>query len=184
MNPGAGQPYRQTGSANIKKRDTMKEKKELKVNLSLLQYTYRKLLEFLQENRNFTREGLNRVTLSEILDSNEKYLCLAVKKFSKEKTLKKLIEGMRMKYAASLLLEYMNRPVDEIARMCGIKSRCTFYRAFHRQYHCTPAEYRQQYYPLDEMNEPEKTEEPSPTDKNLKTEPTLIGIGLSTLKQL
>lgn len=146
----------------------MEEKKELKVSPALLKYTYRKLLEFLQKNHNFTREGLNRVSLSEILDSNEKYLCMAVRKYSKEKTLKKLIEGMRMKYAASLLLEYMNYPVDEIARMCGIESRCTFYRAFQRQYHCTPAEYRQQYYPLDEMNEPEETEETGPTDKNLK----------------
>lgn len=163
---------------------TMEEKKELKVSPALLQYTYRKLLEFLQKNHNFTREGLNRVSLSEILDSNEKYLCMAVRKYSKEKTLKKLIEGMRMKYAASLLLEYMNYPVDEIARMCGIESRCTFYRAFHRQYRCTPAEYRQQYYPLDEMNEPEETEETRPTDKNLKTEPTLIGMELSNLKQL
>lgn len=145
----------------------MEEKKELKVSPALLQYTYRKLLEFLQKNHNFTREGLNRVSLSEILDSNEKYLCMAVRKYSKEKTLKKLIEGMRMKYAASLLLEYMNYPVDEIA-----------------QYHCTPAEYRQQYYPLDEMNEPEETEETGPTDKNLKTEPTLIGMELSNLKQL
>lgn len=109
----------------------MEEKKELKVSPALLQYTYRKLLEFLQKDHNFTREGLNRVSLSEILDSNEKYLCMAVRKYSKEKTLKKLIEGMRMKYAASLLLEYMN-------------------------------------YPLDEMNEPEETEETGPTDKNLK----------------
>lgn len=126
---------------------TMEEKKELKVSPALLQYTYRKLLEFLQKNHNFTREGLNRVSLSEILDSNEKYLCMAVRKYSKEKTLKKLIEGMRMKYADSLLLEYMN-------------------------------------YPVDEMNEPEETEETGPTDKNLKTEPTLIGMELSNLKQL
>lgn len=159
----------------------MEEKKELKVNLALLQFTYRKLIDYLQRDQNFTLENLNRSTLAKILDSNEKYLCMAVRKYSKEKTLKKLIEGMRMKYAASLLLEYMNYPVDEIARMCGIESRCTFYRAFQRQYHCTPAEYRQQYYPLDEMNE---TEETGPTDKNLKTEPTLIGMELSNLKQL
>lgn len=159
----------------------MEEKKELKVNLALLQFTYRKLIDYLQRDQNFTLENLNRSTLAKILDSNEKYLYMAVRKYSKEKTLKKLIEGMRMKYAASLLLEYMNYPVDEIARMCGIESRCTFYRAFQRQYHCTPAEYRQQYYPLDEMNE---TEETGPTDKNLKTEPTLIGMELSNLKQL
>ena len=162
----------------------MEEKKELKVNLALLQFTYRKLIDYLQRDQNFTQENLNRSTLAKILDSNEKYLCMAVRKCSKEKTLKKLIEGMRMKYAASLLLEYMNYPVDEIARMCGIESRCTFYRAFQRQYHCTPAEYRQQYYPLDEMNETEETEETGPTDKNLKTEPTLIGMELSNLKQL
>jgi len=159
----------------------MEEKKELKVSPALLQYTYRKLLEFLLKDQNFTQENLNRTTLAKMLNSNEKYLCMAVRRYSKEKTLKKLIEGMRMKYAASLLLEYMNYPVDEIARMCGIESRCTFYRAFHRQYRCTPAEYRQQYYPLDEMNE---TEETGPTDKNLKTEPTLIGMELSNLKQL
>lgn len=162
----------------------MEEKKELKVNLALLQFTYRKLIDYLQRDQNFTQENLNRSTLAKILDSNEKYLCMAVRKYSKEKTLKKLIEGMRMKYAASLLLEYMNYPVDEIARMCGIESRCTFYRAFQRQYHCTPAEYRQQYYPLDEMNETEETEETGLTDKNLKTEPTLIGMELSNLKQL
>lgn len=80
----------------------MEEKKELKVNLALLQFTYRKLIDYLQKNHNFTREGLNRVSLSEILDSNEKYLCMAVRKYSKEKTLKKLIEGMRMKYAAGV----------------------------------------------------------------------------------
>ena len=40
----------------------MEEKKELKVSPALLQYTYRKLLEFLQKNHNFTREGLNRVS--------------------------------------------------------------------------------------------------------------------------
>lgn len=162
----------------------MEEKKELKVNLALLQFTYRKLIDYLQRDQNFTLENLNRSTLAKILDSNEKYLCMAVRKYSKEKTLKKLIEGMRMKYAASLLLEYMNYPVDEIARMYGIESRCTFYRAFQRQYHCTPAEYRQQYYPLDEMNETEETEETGPMDKNLKTEPTLIGMELSNLKQL
>lgn len=162
----------------------MEEKKELKVNLALLQFTYRKLIDYLQRDQNFTQENLNRTTLAKMLNSNEKYLCMAVRRYSKEKTLKKLIEGMRMKYAASLLLEYMNYPVDEIARMCGIESRCTFYRAFQRQYHCTPAEYRQQYYPLDEMNEPEETEETGPTDKNLKTEPTLIGMELSNLKQL
>lgn len=120
----------------------MEEKKELKVNPALLQFTYRKLIDYLQRDQNFTLENLNRSTLAKILDSNEKYLCMAVRRYSREKTLKKLIEGMRMKYAASLLLEYMNYPVDEIARMCGIESRCTFYRAFQRQYHCTPAEYR------------------------------------------
>lgn len=162
----------------------MEEKKELKVNLALLQFTYRKLIDYLQRDQNFTQENLNRSTLAKILDSNEKYLCMAVRRYSSDKTLRKLIERMRMKYAASLLLEHMNYPVNEVARMCGIESRCTFYRAFDRQYHCTPAEYRQQYYPLDEMNEPEETEETGPTDKNLKTEPTLIGMGLSNLKQL
>lgn len=86
----------------------MEEKKELKVNPALLQFTYRKLIDYLQRDQNFTLENLNRSTLAKILDSNEKYLCMAVRKYSKEKTLKKLIEGMRMKYAASLLLEYMN----------------------------------------------------------------------------
>lgn len=136
----------------------MEEKKELKVNLALLQFTYRKLIDYLQRDQNFTQENLNRSTLAKILDSNEKYLCMAVRRYSKEKTLKKLIERMRMKYAASLLLEHMNYPVNEVARMCGIDSRCTFYRAFDRQ----------QYYPLDEMNETEETEETGPTDKNLK----------------
>ncbi len=136
----------------------MEEKKELKVNLALLQFTYRKLIDYLQRDKNFTQENLNRSTLAKILDSNEKYLCMAVRRYSREKTLKKLIERMRMKYAASLLLEHMNYPVNEVARMCGIDSRCTFYRAFDRQ----------QYYPLDEMNEPEETEETGPTDKNLK----------------
>lgn len=65
----------------------MEEKKELKVNLALLQYTYRKLLEFLQRDLNFTQENLNRSTLAKILDSNEKYLCMAVRRYSREKTL-------------------------------------------------------------------------------------------------
>ena len=156
-------------------RRIMEEKNGLKVHQSMLQFTYDKLLEYLQENHNFTREGLNRVTLAKILGSNEKYLCLAVKTFSKGNTLKKLIEGMRMKYAASLLLEHMNHPVEEIARMCGIESRCTFYRVFYRHFHCTPAVYRQNNYPLENRE---------PAEEKLETEPTLIGMGLSNLKQL
>ena len=44
----------------------MEEKKELKVSPALLQYTYRKLTIDLNTKLNST--GLNRVSLSEILD--------------------------------------------------------------------------------------------------------------------
>lgn len=74
----------------------MEEKKELKVNLALLQFTYRKLIDYLQRDQNFTQENLNRSTLAKILDSNEKYLCMAVRRYSSDKTLKKLIERMRI----------------------------------------------------------------------------------------
>lgn len=116
-------------------------KKEL-----ILEFIYNRLIEFLKENRRFTNEGLNRESVAVSLKTNEKYLCMAIRRHSEEKTLSKLICRMRVQYAAELLINHSDYTVEAISEECGIKSRSSFYRMFIKYYQCTPIDFRHRFF--------------------------------------
>lgn len=53
------------------------------------------------------------------------------------------INGLRMEYAAHLLVEQPNYTIEAVANECGMGSLPTFYRAFADRFGVTPTEYRQ-----------------------------------------
>lgn len=112
-----------------------------------LELIYNRLIEFLKENRRFTDKGLTRENVAASLKTNEKYLCMAIRRHSEEKTLNKLICRMRVQYAAELLINHSDYTVEAISEECGIKSRCSFYRMFINYYQCTPIDFRHKFFP-------------------------------------
>lgn len=117
-------------------------RKRRELPLAVLQLVYERLLFFLKENRRFTEGGLNRQTVALALKTNERSLCLAIQKFSEEKTLAKMIGRMRIRYGAELLVRHKEYKVEAIASECGFKSRRSFYRVFFKYYQCTPIAFR------------------------------------------
>lgn len=107
-----------------------------------LHLIYKKLLEYLSQKQRFTQSGLNRKTVAYALRTNEKYLQKAIREFSKDQTLAKLISHMRINHAAELLMQHSGYTVEAIARECGFNSRRSFYRTFATFQGCTPIEYR------------------------------------------
>ena len=110
-----------------------------------LELIYNRLVEFLKEDRRFTNDGLTRESVAASLKTNEKYLCAAIRLYSEEKTLNKLICRMRVQYAAELLINHSDYTVEAISQECGIKSRCSFYRMFINHYQCTPIDFRHKF---------------------------------------
>lgn len=121
--------------------ETMENTQEEK-QAQTLQLIYKRLIDWLNENRRFIEDGLNRKTVAAMLKTNEKYLCKAIQEFSEDHTLAKLVNHMRTRYAAELLVKYEDYTVEAIAEECGFNSRRSFYRTFHRYYQCTPIEFR------------------------------------------
>lgn len=58
------------------------------------------------------------------------------------KKFKDYITGLRMEYAAQLLLEYPNYTIEYIGNMCGIESRQHFHRLFSSHFGITPSAFR------------------------------------------
>lgn len=62
-------------------------------------------------------------------------------------TIKVYIESKRMKAAAHVLVQEPEMRVYDVAQAVGYDSPQTFYRAFARQFECTPTDYRNQAGP-------------------------------------
>lgn len=112
-----------------------------------LRLIYNRLIEFLKDNRRFTNGGLTRENVAAALKTNAKYLCMAIRMYSEEKTLNKIICRMRVQYAAELLINHSDYSIEAIAQECGIKSRCSFYRMFIKHYQCTPVDFMNKFIP-------------------------------------
>lgn len=121
----------------------MEENCRKKKQFTIQQLIYNRLVNYLVSDHRFTAKGLNRQTLASALKTNEKLLCIAVREYSEDKTLARMIGHMRMRYAVELLMKHSDYTVEAVARECGFKSRCAFYQMFERHYQCTPVDFRQ-----------------------------------------
>lgn len=84
-----------------------------------------------------------RCTLKELsgrFNFNQKYISALLKKKT-GKTFSELLTQAKMKTICHLL-ENTDKPVREIAEMCGYSNQTFFYQKFMKLYHMTPKEYR------------------------------------------
>ncbi|MDL2322411.1 AraC family transcriptional regulator [Bacteroidales bacterium OttesenSCG-928-A17] len=100
-------------------------------------------LEYLMEEKMpYTNSSLNRKSLSEMLNTNEKYLRLTIEKNVKV-TVSEYITLLRLKHAKDLLLlpseEYT---IEAISIDSGFGSRSSFHALFRNHYGLTPDEFR------------------------------------------
>jgi AraC-type DNA-binding domain-containing proteins len=94
------------------------------------------------EEKVFTRHGLNRKTLSIMLNTNEKYLHDLIKEVT-GMSCSEYINSLRINHACRLLEDTNNKQtIDAIADQSGFSSRKTFYRQFRECHNMSPAQYR------------------------------------------
>ena len=100
------------------------------------------LRKLMDEEMVFTQHGLNRKTLSIMLNTNEKYLHDLIKEVTGIPC-SEYINSLRLDHAR-LMLEDANSKltIEAIADQSGFSSRKTFYRQFNKRYRTTPAQYR------------------------------------------
>ena len=96
----------------------------------------------MDEEKIFTQHGLNRKTLSVMLNTNEKYLHDLIKKVTGVPC-SEYINSLRLDHAHLMLEDANNKQaINTIAYQSGFSSRKTFYRNFNKRYCTTPAQYR------------------------------------------
>ena len=100
------------------------------------------LRKLMVEEKIFTQHGLNRKTISIMLNTNEKYLHDLIKEVT-GMSCSEYINSLRLDYARLMLEDANNKQtIEAIADQSGFSSRNTFYRNFNKRYCTTPAQYR------------------------------------------
>lgn len=78
------------------------------------------------------------------LNMSERTFCRRMKELMSV-TPKAFISGVQIKRCARLLLEFPDKPLREIALMCGFEEASGLSHAFKRAYGCYPTVYREQH---------------------------------------
>jgi AraC-like DNA-binding protein len=105
------------------------------------QQLYRRICQFMDEEKPYTNEELNRDVLAQLLGTNAKYIVQAIRECSHGETVTDFINRYRLEQVA-YLLKNTDDPIAVIGEMCGIPSRSTLARLFRNTYGMTPSEYR------------------------------------------
>lgn len=86
--------------------------------------------------RNFKNTSLTRTASH--FGYNPAYLSRCIHNFT-GKTFRQLITDYRLNLAV-ILIEQQNISIEEVAYTCGYQEISTFYKAFHKRFHCAPRE--------------------------------------------
>lgn len=102
----------------------------------------------LQPIFDFIDENYNKVItldeLSEILDITPQYLCSIFKKVTGIR-IYEYINNIRIKNSKEIILKYQDKPIKEIAELCGYDSMSYFCEVFKKIEKITPGEFRKMY---------------------------------------
>ncbi|MDL2241667.1 AraC family transcriptional regulator [Bacteroidales bacterium OttesenSCG-928-L03] len=101
-----------------------------------------RLERLMEEKQAYTDSSLNRRSLSEMLNTNEKYLRLSIEK-QMNMTVGEYINRLRLKHAKDLLLQPAEEyTIEAVALDSGFGSRSSFYALFRSHYGLAPDEFR------------------------------------------
>lgn len=104
---------------------------------------YEKLLYVLEQKKIYLDAHINLVKLSQLLCTNTTYLSRVINQHF-HCNLKTLLNRYRVNYAKQLLTR-KKCVIMTLPAQCGFISRSTFYAAFTKFEHITPADYRTQH---------------------------------------
>ena len=99
------------------------------------------LKELMTDETVYSKPDIDRKSIAEILNTNEKYLFDSIKEHT-GLSFSEYINNLRLNLAKKLLSEDNNFTIEDIALRSGFGSRTTFHRQFREKYKLSPAEFR------------------------------------------
>ena len=99
------------------------------------------LKKLMADEKIYTQPEIDRRSIAERLNTNEKYLFDSIKQHT-GLSFYEYINNSRLNFSKRLLLDESNYTIEYIAIRSGFGSQRTFYRRFREKYNLSPAEYR------------------------------------------
>jgi AraC-like DNA-binding protein len=111
--------------------------------LTAEQQLYVELCDLMEKKKPFRDPNLNRDTLARRLGTNRTYLGEAIRKCVDGLTVSDFITRYRLHYAASLLLNCPDMPINTVGDEAGFNSRSTYNRLFREFFGVSPTDFRE-----------------------------------------
>lgn len=114
-----------------------------KIKSERIDALYVSILQKLTREKLYRDPSYTAAHLAADLGTNTRYISVSVA-LSTGANYASLVNGLRLRDACKMLraAKFSHLNVEEVGMLAGFASRQSFYQSFHRQYSCTPLEYR------------------------------------------